>query len=337
MRSSVVFTADGRLNTKANRIQSLRRQSSESVPASYKSNTTKEELCFEYISAFIEQFSSIYPKRRIPYMIAENEYGVRKFVCSTMRPTQLPITELYDMYECASFLSGYCIYEPLDPPSQPPKVLASPTLTLKSHTGDCFDMAMLLASFLIANGYDAYVVYGYAPKYIALRDQSQTVCPLTSTLGDGNLKIIDEEPESLSKKSDASNPSLIPKDALYVPPDNGVKESSYKAAQLEQERIAGLDPFVLWEEQTGVGNPITECSNDNVSNTSNSTKCVHAWVLVRAGKRDVKEHVFLEPSTGRAYSVLNSPYLGVENAWNHNNFWILLDNSSERASDVSYN
>ena len=30
---------------------------------------------------------------------------------------------------------------------------------------------------------------------------------------------------------------------------------------------------------------------------------VHAWVLVRAGKRDVPEHFFVEPSTGRRYAV----------------------------------
>lgn len=332
MKSSVIFTADGRLNTKTNRLQNLRRINSENISPSYKSNTTKEELCFEYINAFIEQFHSMYPKRRIPYLIAENEYGVRKFVCSTLRPTQLPISELYDMYECASFLSGYIIYEPLDPPIQPPKVLVSPTLTLKSHTGDCFDLAMLLASFLISNGYDAYVVYGYAPKFIALRDQSQTLCPLASQLTDTELTIQDDEPLNISEKQKENSNFLIDlKDSLYIPPDNGVKESKFKEEELEKIRIASLDPFVLWREDVGVGNPITE--SKNLLNT-NEEKCIHAWVLVRAGKREVKEHLFLEPSTGRAYSILNSPYFGIENVWNHNNFWILLNNNIEKVSQV---
>jgi len=30
---------------------------------------------------------------------------------------------------------------------------------------------------------------------------------------------------------------------------------------------------------------------------------VHAWVLLKKGKRGVKESVFLEPSTGRSYSL----------------------------------
>jgi len=334
MRSSVIFTADGRLNTKSNRIYNLRRSYSENVPPSYKNNTTKEELCFEYINAFIEQFQSMYPQRRIPYMIAENEYGVRKFVCSTMRPTQLPITELYDMYECASFLSGYIIYEPLDPPVEPPKVLVSPTMTIKSHTGDCFDLAMLLASFLIANGYDAYVVYGYAPKFIALRDQSQTLCPLASSLSENEVKVEDDEPTDIAAISGEDDMKADSKDALYIAPDNGVKDSNFKAEEKEKIRLAGLDPFVLWNEDAGVGNPITECPNN--SGAEENTKCVHAWVLIRAGKRDVKEHLFLEPSTGRAYSVLNSPYLGVENVWNNVNFWILLNNEVEKVSEVNF-
>ncbi len=82
-------------------------------------------------------------------MIAENEYGVDKFVCSTVRPTVLPIPELYDLYECASFLAGFIIYEPLDPQTEMPKQLFSPTATLDTNTGDSFDLATLLCSFLL--------------------------------------------------------------------------------------------------------------------------------------------------------------------------------------------
>jgi hypothetical protein len=324
MRNSVVFTADGRLNTKANRIQNLRKpsRSNDTVPESYKNISTKEALCFEYISSFTNQFHSFYPKRRIPYMIAENEYGVRKFVCSTIRPTQLPVSELYDLYECASFLSSFIIYEPLDPPNQPPKVLTSPTMTLKTHTGDCFDMAMLLCSFLIANGYDAYVVYGYAPKYIALRDQSQTVCPLTSNLSEAVI-VQDDEPEA-AVESRPEVEAVVADGSSYIPPDNGVKKSKYVLEQEEKARTALLDPFVLWEESTGTGNPLTDSANNKSNgNGSQNQKYVHAWVLVRAGRRELKENVFLEPSTGRVYSVTNSPYLGIENVWNNANFWIL--------------
>ncbi|CAE7715742.1 DRC7, partial [Symbiodinium microadriaticum] len=49
---------------------------------------------------------------------------------------------------------------------------------------------------------------------------------------------------------------------------------------------------------------------------------MHAWVLVRAGMRDVEEHNFLEPSTGRAFPTSNSPYLAIESLWNKSNYWV---------------
>jgi hypothetical protein len=56
-------------------------------------------------------------------------------------------------------------------------------------------------------------------------------------------------------------------------------------------------------------------------NKNGEEKRVHAWVLVRAGRRDIKEHVFVESSTGRVYTVKNCPYIGIESLWNHANFY----------------
>eukprot|EP00959_Pyramimonas_sp_CCMP1952_P466289 9489728-Pyramimonas_sp.AAC.1 len=41
-----------------------------------------------------------------------------------------------------------------------------------------------------------------------------------------------------------------------------------------------------------------------------------------AGKREVAENYFVEPSTGRCYPCNGSPYEGVEFIWNHTNFWV---------------
>eukprot|EP01138_Halocafeteria_seosinensis_P000495 gb/GECG01000509.1/.p1 GENE.gb/GECG01000509.1/~~gb/GECG01000509.1/.p1 ORF type:complete len:1062 (+),score=173.97 gb/GECG01000509.1/:1-3186(+) len=49
---------------------------------------------------------------------------------------------------------------------------------------------------------------------------------------------------------------------------------------------------------------------------------VHCWVLVRAGPRDVAEHLFVEPSTGLIYPVKDAPYYSVESIWNQKNIWI---------------
>lgn len=48
---------------------------------------------------------------------------------------------------------------------------------LRWQEGDCFDMSILLVSILIGNGYEAYCVYGYAPKAVTTRDTSLMDCP----------------------------------------------------------------------------------------------------------------------------------------------------------------
>ena len=101
-----------------------------------------------------------------------NRCGVEKFVCTTLRPTRLPYSELYDYDGCAQFLSDYIVYEPLvEGPHGFPDAVCSPQFTLNHQRGDCFDMSILLVSYLLGAGYDAYVVCGTAPKWIALKDQ----------------------------------------------------------------------------------------------------------------------------------------------------------------------
>ena len=307
MKRTITFTAEGRLNSKQRRINELKKHYKSIGPpsSSYIENSTKEELCLEYVKNFISQFTRLYPSRKIPYMIAENECGVKKFVCSTLRPTQLQFSELYDMYECAVFLAGYMLYEPLEPPIEPPMILPSPNQSLEWHVGDSFDMAVLLCSLLLGNGYDAYVVYGYAPKYITLQDQTKTQCPLISK--------ITEKTISKGDNNEENGPETL-QDNVYIPPNNEVRDSIYVQQQLEKKRLEGIDSFVLWCSDTGE-DPIPIVEEENI-------KRCHAWVLVRAGMMDVQEHTFLEPSTGRAYSTTNSPYLGIEGLWNKSNYWV---------------
>jgi len=49
-----------------------------------------QELCLEYINNFRTQFNKLFPGRRRLFLTAPNEYGVEKFVCTTLRPTLLP-------------------------------------------------------------------------------------------------------------------------------------------------------------------------------------------------------------------------------------------------------
>jgi hypothetical protein len=134
-------------------------------------NTNKEELCLEYVRNFNGKFAALYPDGEMLYNIAKNEYGVDKFVCTTLRPTLLPFKEVYNLEEAAEFVSNFLHYEPLEDPVNPPSCLPSPSQVLEWGCGDSFDFAMLLCSFLLGAGYDAFVVHGKASKEICLRDQ----------------------------------------------------------------------------------------------------------------------------------------------------------------------
>lgn len=54
---------------------------------------------------------------------------------------------------------------------------------------------------------------------------------------------------------------------------------------------------------------------------------LHCWVLLQKGNREISETFFIEPTTGRKYSVQDAPYYSVESIFNHKNFWINLDPS----------
>jgi len=46
----------------------------------------------------------------------------------------------------------------------------SPTTTLEMQTANCFEMAILLVSFLIGCECNAFVVYGYATEMVCNND-----------------------------------------------------------------------------------------------------------------------------------------------------------------------
>ena len=82
-------------------------------------------------------------------MAPVNECGLRKFICSTIRPTKMPYVQLYDYKTCASFCSNYLEYEELNHPNKLPETIPSPANVLEWQAGDCFDIAIVLCSLLI--------------------------------------------------------------------------------------------------------------------------------------------------------------------------------------------
>ena len=145
----------------------------------------------EHVLEYQRQFKIIYDPLRNLLIAPKNECGKRKFICSTLRPTKLPFTELYDYHGCAKFTANYLEFEELEIPNRLPEIMPSPANVIGWQAGDSFDFAIVLCSLLLGTGYDAYVVYGTAPKAITTKDESLMECPFP--LGFDDL-MDDEDP-----------------------------------------------------------------------------------------------------------------------------------------------
>jgi len=147
----------------------------------------------EHVIEYKKQFKVIYGQALRKLLIAPiNESGIRKFMCTTIRPTKLPFTELYEWDRCANFISDYLEYEELPEPTKFPETIPSPANVLEWQAGDSFDFSIVLASLLIGVGYDAYVVVGTAPKRITTKDESLMECPFSIELDENES---DDDPD----------------------------------------------------------------------------------------------------------------------------------------------
>ncbi|KAK7011995.1 dynein regulatory complex subunit 7 [Biomphalaria glabrata] len=131
----------------------------------------------QYCKNFLKQYNHLCYTRRPLFLKPRNEFGVKKLVCTTIVPTQLPFYELLDWPNIAEFLAGYLNYIKLKPPSELPQTLHAPQSVLERLYGHCFEYSTVLCSMLIGAGYDAFVVSGYATREVCRRDLSYTICP----------------------------------------------------------------------------------------------------------------------------------------------------------------
>ncbi|KAF8822781.1 hypothetical protein IE077_002651, partial [Cardiosporidium cionae] len=108
------------------------------------------------------------------FICPPNEYGVKKFLSTFLVPTKASFGEFYNFRSCATFLSGYLQYEALSPLNSFPDFLPSTYSIIKLQMGNSFDLSLVLVSFLLGAGYDAYCVCGTAPASLALGSGEKT-------------------------------------------------------------------------------------------------------------------------------------------------------------------
>ena len=59
---------------------------------------------------------------------------------------------------------------------------------------------------------------------------------------------------------------------------------------------------------------------------------LHCWVLVLAGKREIRDHFFIDPLTGKGYALGDESFLGVEALWNQHNYWVNMQDCGRGCS-----
>ncbi|KAI8847415.1 hypothetical protein BC829DRAFT_418416 [Chytridium lagenaria] len=234
----------------------------------------------------------------------EKESCAKKFVCTTIRPTQLPFKELYDYRSCAKFVSDYLSYEVLEPPHELPFLLRSPTYTLRVQSGNCFDYSVLLVSLLRGFGYDAYVVSGYATRDITIMDETRTdsdTVGIRSPYATGGEK----DKDLKGDKDDGGKGSNGGK--YKVKPPRQLR-SMFLLKQEEKKRLQEIREQEAMRIEMERQRALMNEDDDELKGLR-----IHAWVLVLPGK---------QPSTGKIFPTDNDNYLGVESVFSSTNYWV---------------
>ncbi|XP_053575515.1 dynein regulatory complex subunit 7 [Bombina bombina] len=283
-------------------------------PESYKTNSHKEEMLLTLTENFWRQYTHLYPDRRHLFMSPQNECGVQKFVCTTLRPTLLPYPELYHWDQCAQFVAEYLSMKPLHPPLNLPAVLYSSSTILNLQKGNCFDFSILLCSLLLGAGYDAYCVSGYATREMCLVDETREVCPLLTGTEENSLE---PSPKTTKKYSVKPPRQLI---STFEQQQKEKQEAKFQAA-LHKEREEKEQ--ILAEAEKPGPDPLYGLR-------------VHCWVLVLSGKREVPENFFIDALTGKSYGTKNDHFLGIESLWNHKNYWVNMQDCRNACKDLSF-
>lgn len=282
---------------------------------SYISNRAKELQCLDFVRNFERQFRVLYSGRRPLFLIAPNEYGVDKFVSTTVRPTLLPYKDLYEHQHASAFVADFLTYEFLDSPLETPKALPSPTSVMWQQKGNCFDYAVLLCSLLEGAGYDAYCIYGYAAKHVCLMDHSRH-----TTVTEETAAAPPVAPPAAKKNKYA----LQPRPRL---------ESAFD--QETPRRQAATSDAAATATPAMPSGPDAKTSTSAVADPVHGLR-VHCWLLLRAGKRGIPADFFIEPTTGQAVSVTCADYLGIEAAFNSKNYWVNMQDCNRGLTHLRY-
>ncbi|XP_029951678.1 dynein regulatory complex subunit 7 [Salarias fasciatus] len=285
---------------------------------SYRMNSAVELRLLTLADRFQRQFSILHPDRRPLLLSPANECGVQKFVCTTLRPSSSSRVELHTWQGCAAFVADVLMLEPLEPPTELPRSLSSPSSVLQRQTASCFEAAALLCSLLLGADYDAYCVSGYADREMCLLDRSREDCPLL----DGpqqNRPLEDAEAEISEQKQQKCKYGLRPERE----PESRYLRRLEESKKQEEEAVLQDQKLQQHERQ-----PPPDALHG---------LRVHGWVLVLSGSRGVQENFFIDPLSGRSFPTHSRRFLGIESVWNQSNYYTNMQDCREGCREMIFN
>ncbi|XP_011641883.1 dynein regulatory complex subunit 7-like [Pogonomyrmex barbatus] len=210
-----------------------------------------------------------------------------------------------------------------EPFASKPERLCSPTWVLHFQKGNSFECATLLASLLLGQGYNAFVVNGYASREQILCDMTRRICPY------------------LPKTEQTSPSTDTPKIAKYqlkAPPD--FRSRFLLELEDRERRKAEAELQRQKEEQQRM---IAEFERPQLDKYFGYR--IHAWVVILPedkGMRlqEIAEPIFVEASSGMSYNPAdeetNSIYLGIESIWNDQNYWMNMQPQGKGCAEINW-
>lgn len=282
-------------------------------------NSKNEETILDYAEHFRQQYMYLYKNRHNLLLTCENEAGVEKFVSTTLRPSLVHHDALFDWQGCSDFVADAVKPVMLEDVTKIPAVLNSPIEVLRKQEGHCFENATLLCSLLLGAGYDAFVVSGYATRELCQADETRTECDLLKKSQKNKWM---ENLENIWTNQFNKNQR---KSTKYQ-----IRSCKDLNSKFDREMTAKAQNKIQQEEQEKLEEKLRQQAIDERPPEDDLYGIrVHAWVLVRAGRREVPTSFFIDPFSGKAYGQSSDEFLGIESMYNHKNYYINMQNCSD--------
>ncbi|XP_066157618.1 dynein regulatory complex subunit 7 [Euwallacea fornicatus] len=283
-------------------------------PETYLRNSDKEKLLLLYTENFRRQICFKFPDRKPLFLACDNECGIQKMVCTTIRPTTLPYSQISTWAKSSKFVANHVKFEPLQESVLIPRHLHSPHTTILRQSGHSFEIATVLCSILIGAGYDAYVVSGYAIKDVTEKIMCRIDCP---------IPMIKDKKEEEEVVEEDQKYKITPTKDMQSKFLTMMKQRELDKIQAGKEKFAEIERQKVLEEEK---RPPDDLKGQRV----------HAWIFLAAGVKEITKSFFIEPGTGMPHKVTSDLYCGIESIWNNENYWVNLQECSHDLGALSY-